>query len=129
MASRIYRIKSYINVKQCFLCSGYTEYYCHTCQRGFCQHCKAVHVIDLVTKSHKVTIYREKFKNIHKRDIFVINGDMIYNKYCETCEVPVCDSWSDKNSIGSSLFASSFSREHRQHKLVSIRKPYQAKRR
>lgn len=85
-------------------------------------------MIDLVTKRHKVTIYREKFKNIHKRDIFVINGGMIYNKYCETCEVPVCDSWSDKNSIGSPYFASIFSREHRQHKLVGIRKAYQAKR-
>ena len=82
-------------------------------------------MIDLVTKRHKVTIYREKIKNIHKGDIFVRNGGMICSEYCETCEVPVCHPWSDKISIESPVFAS---RKHRKHQLVSIRKAYQAKR-
>ena len=111
MASRIYSIESKINVKQCFLCSGFTEYYCHTCQKGFCQHCKEVHVIDLHTKSHKLTIYRKKLENIHKRD----NGGMICNMYCETCEVTVCD-------------ASKKMRKHKNHELVDIKKAYQTKR-
>lgn len=127
MSSRIYSIESKINVKKCFLCSGFTEYYCHTCQKGLCQQCKADHVIDLATKRHKVTIYSEKF-NIHKREIFVGNRGMICNTYCETCEVPVCDSWSDKNSIESPFFASIISKKHRKHQLVGIRKAYQAKR-
>ena len=129
MASRIYSIESKVNAKQCFLCSGFTEYYCQPCQKGLCEHCKAVHVIDPVTKRHKVTIYREKFKNIHKRDIFKIgNRGIVCNKYCETCEVPVCSSWSDKNSIESPIFASIIPKKHKKHKLVAIGKAYQAKR-
>ena len=86
-------------------------------------------MIDLVTKRHKVTIYREKFKNIHKRDIFKIgNRGIVCNKYCETCEVPVCSSWSDKNSIESPIFASIIPKKHKKHKLVAIGKAYQAKR-
>ena len=115
-------------MKRCCLCQGYTEYYCHTCKKDLCRHCKAVHVIDLDTQHHEVTIYRQKFKNIHKQDRFVINGDIIYNKYCETCEVPVCNSWSDRKSVGSPLLASTFSRQHKQHKIVGIRKAYQTKR-
>ena len=83
------RIKEHsrMNVKQCSLCAEYTEYYCHSCQKDLCQQCKAVHVIDLNTKHHEVTIYREKFNYISKREKGTNHQNCIYKGYCESCEV------------------------------------------
>lgn len=104
-------------VKRCFLCRGYTEYYCHSCHKDLCKHCKAIHVIDLDTKHHRVTIYREKFNHVPTHDKCVIHPDRIYKKYCEHCEVPVCDACSDPRP------------QHHKHTLNDIRTAYQTKRR
>ena len=85
-------MKSHLNIKPCSLCTRYIEYYCHSCQGDLCLHCKTVHVIDLETKHHKVTIYREKLKNLSIRHTCGTHYNKLYNKYCEPCEVPVCDS-------------------------------------
>ena len=106
-----------MNMKQCALCQGYTEYYCHSCQKDLCQHCKAVHVIDLETKHHEVTFYREKSNYIPIQEKCVIHPYMIYDKYCEFCEVPVCGACSDHRPQGRG-----------QHKPIGIRTAYQTKR-
>ena len=113
-----------MNVKQCSRCPEYTEYYCHSCQKDLCQRCKLVHVIDLYTKHHEVTIYREKFNYISKREKCFNHRNCIYNKYCEPCEVPVCDSASDHKSQGVFFFAGMFSK----HKVVNISESYHEKR-
>lgn len=121
-------MESRLNVKQCSLCPGYTEYYCHFCQKDLCQLCKAVHVIDLDTKHHKVTIYREGFNHLSKPEKCVTHRDQVYIKYCDPCEVPVCDSCSDHKTQGSFLLACLMRRGHSQHKLVDLIKAYRTKR-
>ena len=119
---------SRMNVKQCSLCPEYTEYYCHSCQKDLCQECKAVHVIDLNTKHHEVTIYREKINYISKREKCINHRNCIYKGYCECCEVPVCDSDSDHKPHGDSFHAGLFSKGQSNHKVVNIRTSYQTKR-
>ena len=119
-------MESNLNVKQCSLCPGYTEYFCHSCQKDLCQHCKAVHVIDLETKHHDVTIYREKLKYLLKQEKCVKHCDKKYNQYCKTCEVPLCDSCSDHKHPGSVAWF--FPEVHSKHKHVDIRTAYQTKR-
>ena len=89
----VYREKqlSKMNRKPCFLCPVFTEYYCSPCQNDLCRHCKAVHVIDLDTKHHKVTIYTEKFKYLLKREKCTIHRHCIYDRYCEPCKVFYCE--------------------------------------
>ena len=119
---------SRMNVKQCSLCAEYTEYYCPSCQKDLCQQCKAVHVIDLNTKHHEVTIYREKFNYISKREKCINHRNCIYKGYCESCEVPVCDSDSDHKHQGDSFHAGLFSKGQSNHKVVNIKTSYQTKR-
>lgn len=87
-------MKFHLNIKTCSLCTWYTEYYCHSWKKDLCLHCKAVHVIDLDTTHHTVTIYREKNQNLSIRHTCVMHNNKLYNKYCEPCEVPMCDSCS-----------------------------------
>ena len=118
----------HLNVKQCSLCQGFTEYYCHSCQKDLCQQCKAVHVINLYTSHHKVTIYREKFKYIQKREHCVIHCDRIYNKYCKPRGVPVCDSCSVHKPRGPTFLAYFYPRKHSEHKLVCLKTAYKTTR-
>ena len=83
---------------------GFSAYYCHSCEKDLWQHCKAVHVIDLETKLHELTIYREKFKYLTKREECVFHRDRKYNKYCDACEDPMCHSYSDHKPSVSPLF-------------------------
>lgn len=73
-------MKFHLNIKTCSLCTGYTEYYCHSCKKDLCLHCKAVHVIDLDTTHHTVTIYREKIQNLSIRHTCVMHNNKLYNK-------------------------------------------------
>lgn len=115
------RINSRTNVKKCSLCQKETEFYCHSCIKDLCRHCKAIHVIDLDTKHHEVTIYREKCKYFPKQDGYLIHRNRIYNKYCESCDVLVF--YSRPRPIPSLSF-----REHNKHKIFDMWAAYQTKR-
>lgn len=118
------RTDSKTNVKKCSLCQKETEFYCHSCIKDLCRHCKAIHVIDLDTKHHEVTIYREKSKYFLKQDGYLIHRNRIYNKYCESCEVPVFYS-----SPLPFPFLSYFSTlEYKNHKIIGLWAAYQTKR-
>ncbi|XP_061171131.1 E3 ubiquitin-protein ligase TRIM63-like [Saccostrea echinata] len=75
--------------RKCSRCHRDTEYYCNTYEHDLCLQCKERHVIDLDTKHHDV-IYREKYENPTKHETCEIHPDMIYDKYCHSCELPVC---------------------------------------
>lgn len=115
------RRRSTLNVKQCSLCAGYAEYYCHSCQKVLCQHCKAAHVIDLDTKHHEVTIYREKFKYMLNQEKCHIHRNKSFNKYCKPCEVPVCDFCSEHKPQRSFHPANTSPSGGCQHKLLPIK--------
>lgn len=118
------RINSKTNVKKCSLCPKETEYYCHSCIKDLCRHCKAIYVIDLDSKHHEVTIYREKSKCFLKQDGYLMHRNRIYNKYCESCEVPVF--YSCPRPFSSLSYFST--REHNNHKLFGMWTAYQTKR-
>ena len=109
MASKT--ISSKVNVSRCSQCPGNTEYHCRTCGQNLCPPCKWTHTISLDTKDHNVTIYREKFNFLYKREMCITHPDQVYEKYCETCEFPVCFSCE----------------ENRQHQLQNIRSVYEDK--
>lgn len=113
-----------MNVKKCSLCQKETEFYCHSCIKDLCRHCKAIQVIDLDTKHHEVTINREKFKYFPKQDGCLIHRNRIYDKYCESCEVPVF--YSSHRPFPSLFYFST--REHKKHKIVGMWAAYQTKR-
>lgn len=116
---------SNLHVKKCSLCPDYTEYYCHPCEKDLCQNCKAVHVIDLNTKHHEVTIYREKFKYLLKQETCLIHHSRIYQKYCESCDIPACVWCLEHRPFASFPFVFFCKRGHN---LVDIRTTYQTKR-
>ena len=117
-----------MNIKACSLCPGFTEYYCHSCHGDLCLHCKAVHVIDLDTKHHEVTIYREKFKFLLKREKCTIHRHSIYDRYCEPCKVFVCDCCSDHKPQAFSLLVRFYLKNESKHKILSIRTVHQTMR-
>lgn len=99
-------------VRLCSKCSGNTEYVCVTCPCNLCSQCKKIHVLDLKTKDHHVTIYREKFKLIPKQDVCIRHPESFCRKYCEPCELPVCPNCT----------------EHKGHKHLDVRSVYKTKR-
>ena len=109
MASKT--ISSKVNISQCSLCPGDTEYHCRTCDQNLCPPCMRSHTLSLDTKDHHVTLYREKFNFLYKREMCITHPDQVYEKYCETCELPVCCSCE----------------ENRKHKLQNIRSIYEDK--
>ena len=60
------RIGTQVNVKHCFLCQEDTGYFCYDCRQDLCSQCKKLHVIDISTKNHEVTNYKEKMKYLFK---------------------------------------------------------------
>lgn len=84
------RCGSMVNLKICSQCQGNTEYHCHSCQQDLCRYCKEKHVIDLYTKTHHVTIYREIFYSGYKQEVCENHSNQLYKKYCESCEIPLC---------------------------------------
>ena len=101
-----------IKVKQCFQCEGYTGFYCHNCEHGLCFTCKLVHIASLETRSHYVTLYREKFNTLLKQERCVKDEDKYYDKFCTKCDIPVCF----------------HCRKHRTHNQTNIRTEYKKKR-
>lgn len=103
---------SMINIKQCFQCQGDTTCFCNTCKKELCVKCKERHVIDLDTKHHNVSIYREKFNNLRKHIMCAEHPDNICEMYCEPCDLPVCI----------------HCRNHREHIKMTILTVYENKR-
>ncbi|XP_052680949.1 uncharacterized protein LOC128161659 isoform X2 [Crassostrea angulata] len=110
-------------VHQCSKCPGGTEYYCVSCPYDLCQKCKENHVKNLKTIDHNVATYRDKFNYIPKQEICVRHPSHVYIKYCEPCQVPVCDSCFDHKShrFPVSLFRQS------KHKILSLQGAYKTK--
>lgn len=82
--SAIYR------VHQCSDCQGDTAYYCVSCQFDLCPRCKEKHEKGLKTMDHNVMTYRKNIKNIPTQEICQRHSTMLYEMYCEHCELPVC---------------------------------------
>ena len=104
-------IGSEVTVKLCSQCQEGTEFYCHSCQQDLCFQCKEKHVIDLDTKHHDVTIYRERFSYIPKQVYCQTHPKKVCKEYCKRCDIPVCF----------------HCRKHREHKTVDIRTAYEDK--
>eukprot|EP00105_Crassostrea_gigas_P040757 XP_019924905.1 PREDICTED: uncharacterized protein LOC105333353 [Crassostrea gigas] len=107
-------------VHQCSKCPGDTEYYCVSCPCDLCPQCKENHVKDVQTIDHDVVSHRDKINYIPTQEICVRHPSHVYTKYCEPCQVPVCDSWFGHTS-------------HRfpipvWHKIESIQGAFQTKR-
>lgn len=96
----------------CSLCQGDAEFNCETCKITLCFICKERHVVDLNTKTHRVIIYRERFRLIQKQDKCTRHPDMVYKRYCELCEFPLCSNCT----------------EHRKHKIQNIKTTFKTKR-
>ena len=122
------RSSSLVRIRQCGQCDNDTEYYCHQCQQDLCHTCQQEHVVKWVTRNHEVTRYREKFKNLPKRELCAIHRDRYYNRYCESCGVLVCESCSEHKAHRPSLLSCLSSKPHGKHKLVGISVGYQTNR-
>ncbi|XP_065939274.1 uncharacterized protein [Magallana gigas] len=110
-------------VHQCSKCPGDTEYYCELCPCDLCQKCKENHVKNLQTIDHNVVSHHEKFNNIPAQEICGRHPRNVYIKYCEPCQVPVCDSCFGHKSL---RFPITLFRKRR-HKFKSIQVAYQTK--
>ncbi|XP_065939203.1 uncharacterized protein [Magallana gigas] len=110
-------------VHQCSKCPGDTEYFCESCPCDLCQKCKENHVKNLKTIHHNVATYRDKFNYIPKQELCVRHPSNVFRKYCEHCQVPVCDSCFGHKShrFPVSLFRQS------KHKILSLRGAYKPK--
>ncbi|XP_052692488.1 uncharacterized protein LOC128170749 [Crassostrea angulata] len=113
-------------VHLCSKCSGGTEYYCVSCPCDLCPQCKENHVKDLQTIDHDVVSHRDKISYIPTQEICVRHPSHVYTKYCEPCQVPVCDFWfghkSHKLPVRSFLFGK------KKHKIQDLQKAYKTKR-
>nr|XP_034305496.1 uncharacterized protein LOC105339367 [Crassostrea gigas] len=110
-------------VHQCSKCPGDTKYYCESCPCDLCQKCKDNHVKNLQTIDHYVVSHHEKFNNIPTQEICGRHRSHVYIKYCEPCQVPVCDSWFGHKSH---RFPVSLCRQSK-HKILSLQVAYQTK--
>lgn len=94
-------------VHQCSNCPGDTQYYCKPCSCDLCPQCKASHVKDLKTMDHDVVTRREKINYMPTQEICLRHPSNKYKKYCELCQVPMCDSCSEDHSLNLEVFANS----------------------
>nr|XP_034319750.1 uncharacterized protein LOC105342926 isoform X1 [Crassostrea gigas]XP_034319751.1 uncharacterized protein LOC105342926 isoform X1 [Crassostrea gigas]XP_034319752.1 uncharacterized protein LOC105342926 isoform X1 [Crassostrea gigas] len=111
-------------VHQCSKCPGDTAYYCVSCPCDLCPQCKENHVKDLQTIDHDVVSHRDKINYIPTQEICVRHPSHVYTKYCEPCQVPVCDSCSEDqlHRFRSFLYG------QRQHEILDIQTAYKTKR-
>ncbi|XP_062588939.1 probable RING finger protein 207 homolog [Saccostrea cucullata] len=110
-------------VRQCSECQNKTEHYCNTCKHDLCLQCKERHFIDLDTTYHNVVVYREKYKFVLKQEICERHPGRIYEMFCNSCQLPVCDHCTEHKE--SKLFAACYqSTEQKEHKIHDIRKAY-----
>lgn len=84
------------------------EFICTSCRCDLCSNCKEEHVIDLNTMDHDVMIFRKKMTPQPIQENCAIHTDDVYDKYCETCELPMCSSCS----------------EHTEHKKIDLQTVY-----
>uniref|UniRef100_K1QSC7 Tripartite motif-containing protein 2 n=1 Tax=Magallana gigas TaxID=29159 RepID=K1QSC7_MAGGI len=111
-------------VHQCTKCLGDTAYYCVSCPCDLCPQCKENHVKDLQTIDHDVVSHRDKINYIPTQEICARHPNHVYIKYCEPCQVPVCNSWlgHKPHIFPITVFTK------RRHKIESIQGAYQTKR-
>nr|XP_034319649.1 uncharacterized protein LOC105342260 isoform X7 [Crassostrea gigas]XP_034319652.1 uncharacterized protein LOC105342260 isoform X7 [Crassostrea gigas] len=111
-------------VHQCSKCPGDTAYHCVSCPCDLCPQCKENHVKDLQTIDHDVVTHRDKINNIPTQEICVRHPSHFYTKYCEPCQVPVCDSCSEDqlHRFRSFLYGQG------QHEILDIQIAYKTKR-
>lgn len=104
---------SQCRVRHCSLCPGDTQFFCLTCTKNFCPLCKENHVYDFETDDHIVVLFHEK----DRRDIIIkhktcAKHQKYIEKYCKTCEIPICAQCS----------------EHETHKLSYFKNVYETSR-
>nr|XP_034319872.1 uncharacterized protein LOC109620628 [Crassostrea gigas]XP_034319873.1 uncharacterized protein LOC109620628 [Crassostrea gigas]XP_034319874.1 uncharacterized protein LOC109620628 [Crassostrea gigas]XP_034319875.1 uncharacterized protein LOC109620628 [Crassostrea gigas]XP_034319876.1 uncharacterized protein LOC109620628 [Crassostrea gigas]XP_034319877.1 uncharacterized protein LOC109620628 [Crassostrea gigas]XP_034319878.1 uncharacterized protein LOC109620628 [Crassostrea gigas]XP_03431987 len=110
---------------KCSKCPGDTEYHCVSCPCDLCPQCKENHVKDLQTIDHDVVSLRDKINYIPTQEICVRHPSHVYTKYCEPCQVPVCDSWFGHKSH--KLPVRSFLCGQRKHTILDIQTAYKTK--
>ncbi|XP_065931205.1 uncharacterized protein [Magallana gigas] len=115
---------SLYGANKCFKCPGDTEYYCVSCPCDLCPQCKENHVQDLKTIDHDVVSHRDKINYIPTQEICVRHPGHVYIKYCEPCQVPVCDSCFEDQSHRFKRFLYG----QGQHEILDIQIAYKTKR-
>eukprot|EP00105_Crassostrea_gigas_P040506 XP_019924654.1 PREDICTED: uncharacterized protein LOC105332693 [Crassostrea gigas] len=115
---------SLYSTHKCSKCPGDTEYHCVSCPCDLCPQCKENHVKDLQTIDHDVVSHRDRINYIPTQEICVRHPSHVYTKYCEPCQVPVCDSCSEDQShrFRSFLYGQG------QHEILDIQIAYKTKR-
>lgn len=78
-------------VHQCFNCPRDKEYMCLSCNSSQCAQCQSDHVYNLKTIDHNVVIYREIYNHSHGKEMCVEHPNFVYEKFCELCEIPICN--------------------------------------
>lgn len=88
-------------VNRCSKCQGDTQYYCKTCPCNICAECKDNHVKNFQTMNHDVMSYSGKIIHFSKQKFCVKHPSNVYRKYCESCQVPLCDScfWNQSHKL------------------------------
>lgn len=77
-------------VRVCSMCPGDAEYFCASCLCNLCLNCRENHVNNLKTIDHNVVI-RKKYHYIPIQELCMTHPGKAYKKYCERCELPVCN--------------------------------------
>lgn len=85
-------------VHSCSKCHGDKEYYCEFCLCDLCPQCKVSHLKYFETRNHYVVPYHKKINYIPTQEFCTRHPRYVYRRYCESCQVPVCDSCSMDNS-------------------------------
>lgn len=94
------------------MCPEETNYLCSSCTFDMCSKCRQKHWFNLLTIDHDVVTYREKFNYIHRREVCAQHRNKHYRKYCEACNLPVCNHCT----------------AHIMHKQVNLKAEYDTKR-
>lgn len=84
---------------------------------------------DLKTMDHDVVTHREKINYMPTQEICLRHPRNVFRKYCELCQVPLCDSCSEDHSHtfrGFLQFPSSLFRKKR-HTILSKKEAYRTK--
>lgn len=55
-----------------------------------CIQCKEKHIYNGDTAYHNIIVYREKKATIPKQEFCIRHENMVYEWYCNHCEVPAC---------------------------------------
>ncbi|XP_065932342.1 uncharacterized protein [Magallana gigas] len=120
-SSQYITASSSFRLHQCSKCPGDTAYHCVSCPCDLCPQCKENHVKDLQTIDHDVVSHRDKINYIPTQEICVRHPSHVYTKYCEPCQVPVCDSCSE-DQLHRFLYGQG------QHVILDIQTAYKTKR-